>query len=63
VTCSGRTLGGASVTAALQQLADWSQAGRYRVNIDQVFSLSEVGKAWGYSQSGHTRGKSVIRID
>jgi NADPH:quinone reductase-like Zn-dependent oxidoreductase len=63
VTCSNRTLRGTSVAAALQQLADWSQAGRYRVNIDQVFSLSEVGKAWGYSQAGHTRGKSVIRID
>lgn len=62
VTCSRRTMTGTPISVALKQLADWSQAGRYRVNVDQTFTLSEVLKAWSYSQAGHTRGKSVIRI-
>jgi NADPH:quinone reductase-like Zn-dependent oxidoreductase len=63
VRCSDRTMSGTPAGVALRQLAAWSQAGRYRVNIDRIFTLSEVMKAWGYSQAGHTRGKSVIRID
>jgi NADPH:quinone reductase-like Zn-dependent oxidoreductase len=62
VTCSRRTRTGTPISVALKQLADWSQAGLYRVNIDQTFALSEVLKAWNYSQAGHTRGKSVIRV-
>jgi NADPH:quinone reductase-like Zn-dependent oxidoreductase len=62
VSCSRRSMSGTPVGVALKQLADWSQAGRFRVNIDQTFALSEVLKAWSYSQGGHTRGKSVIRI-
>jgi NADPH:quinone reductase-like Zn-dependent oxidoreductase len=47
---------------ALQQIVDWSRAGRFKVNIDRTFELTEVLKAWQYSQGAHTRGKSVIRI-
>jgi NADPH:quinone reductase-like Zn-dependent oxidoreductase len=62
VTCSYRTAG-TTTAVALHQLADWAQAGRYRINIDRVFNLPGVLQAWRYSQAGHTRGKSVIRID
>ena len=62
VTCSMCTLPDTAVGPVLRQLADWAQAGHYRVNIDQIFPLSEVMQAWGYSQRGHTRGKSVIRV-
>jgi NADPH:quinone reductase-like Zn-dependent oxidoreductase len=62
VICSARTLTGTPVRIALKQLADWAQAGKFKVNIDQTFELTEVLKAWQYSQAGHTRGKSVIRI-
>ncbi|MGH3429730.1 MAG: NADP-dependent oxidoreductase, partial [Mycobacteriales bacterium] len=61
VHCAARTLG-APVGPVLRQLAEWARTGRFTVNIDRVFELSEVVKAWGYSQAGHTRGKSVIRI-
>ncbi|HEY6452836.1 MAG TPA: NADP-dependent oxidoreductase [Steroidobacteraceae bacterium] len=61
VHCVARTLG-APVGPVLRQLAEWSRTGRFTVNIDRVFELSEVVKAWGYSQAGRTRGKSVIRI-
>jgi NADPH:quinone reductase-like Zn-dependent oxidoreductase len=62
VSCSGPTPTGTPVGFTLKQLADWAQAGKYQVNIDQTFELTEVLKAWQYSQAGHTRGKSVIRI-
>jgi NADPH:quinone reductase-like Zn-dependent oxidoreductase len=62
VICSGRTLTGTPSAVALQQIVDWSRAGRFKVNIDRTFELTEVLKAWQYSQGAHTRGKSVIRI-
>ena len=62
VICCGRTFTGTPIAAALKQIADWSRAGRFRVNIDRTFELTEVLKAWQHSQGGHTRGKSVIRI-
>jgi len=62
VICSGRTLTGTPFHLALKQIADWSRAGRFKVNIDQTFELTDVLKAWQYSEGGHTRGKSVIRI-
>jgi len=62
VTCAARSATGTPVRVALKQLADWAQAGKYQVNIDHTFELSEVLKAWQYSQAGHTRGKSVISI-
>jgi NADPH:quinone reductase-like Zn-dependent oxidoreductase len=63
VTCADRSRNGTPVHLVLQQIADWSQAGRFKVNVDRSFALSEVLQAWQYSQAGHTRGKSVIRID
>jgi NADPH:quinone reductase-like Zn-dependent oxidoreductase len=63
VSCAGRSREGTPVHRALQQIADWSQAGRFKVNVDRSFALSEVLQAWQYSQAGRTRGKSVIRID
>jgi NADPH:quinone reductase-like Zn-dependent oxidoreductase len=62
VICARRTMTGRPIRLTLRQLADWSRAGRYRINIDRTFELSDVLQAWQYSQGGHTRGKSVIRI-
>jgi NADPH:quinone reductase-like Zn-dependent oxidoreductase len=63
VTCADRSRNGTPVHLVLQQIADWSQAGRFKVNVDRSFALREVLQAWQYSQAGHTRGKSVIRMD
>lgn len=63
VNCSGRSHDGTPVHLALQQIAHWSQAGRFKVNVDRSFALNDVLQAWQYSQAGHTRGKAVIRID
>jgi NADPH:quinone reductase-like Zn-dependent oxidoreductase len=62
VICSARTTSGAPVSAALEQIVQWTQSGRYSVNIDRSFEMNEVLQAWGYSQAGHTRGKTVIRM-
>ena len=63
VTCSGRSGSATPVHLALEQIAAWARTGRFRVNVDRSFALNEVLQAWQYSQAGHTRGKSVIRID
>ena len=62
VVCARRGLSGTPIRLTLQQLADWSQAGIFKVSVDRSFELSDVLQAWQYSQAGHTRGKSVIRI-
>jgi NADPH:quinone reductase-like Zn-dependent oxidoreductase len=62
VICTRRTMTGTPIRLTLRQLADWSRAGRFKVNIDRTFELTDVLQAWQYSQGGHTRGKSVIRI-
>ena len=62
VICSSLTLTGTPRRLALKQIADWSLAGIFKVNIDHTFELTQVLEAWQYSQAGHTRGKSVIRI-
>ncbi|MFI4868230.1 MAG: NADP-dependent oxidoreductase [Steroidobacterales bacterium] len=62
VICARRTPSGTPIRLALRQIADWCQAGIFKVNVDRTFELSDVLQAWQYSQAGHTRGKSVIRI-
>jgi NADPH:quinone reductase-like Zn-dependent oxidoreductase len=62
VTCQRRTLTGTPPRVVLKQVAAWCQSRLFKVNIDRRFELSEVAKAWQYSQAGQTRGKSVIRI-
>lgn len=62
IRCASPTPSGAPIGAILKQLAAWSQTGKYQVSIDQTFALSQVLKAWQYSEQGHTRGKSVIHV-
>jgi NADPH:quinone reductase-like Zn-dependent oxidoreductase len=62
VNCATRALNGTPTQLVLKQIADWSRAGMFKVNIDRTFELADVLQAWQYSQSGHTRGKCVIRI-
>jgi NADPH:quinone reductase-like Zn-dependent oxidoreductase len=63
VTCSGRTL----TARRTRWCSSKSPTGRRRVasrSISTALSSSpRCSKAWQYSEAGHTRGKSVIRID
>jgi len=49
----------ADMLAHVVELAD---RGKYKVHVDEVFSLADAGKAWEKSRAGHTRGKLVIRV-
>lgn len=46
----------------LAQVARLFQAGRFRVEIQQVFPLSAAGAAQALSQQGHVRGKLVLDV-
>jgi NADPH:quinone reductase-like Zn-dependent oxidoreductase len=62
VVCSQRTAPTAPDRVALAQILQWTQSGRFAVNIDRTFELKDVQQAWTYSQAGHTRGKAVVHI-
>jgi len=46
----------------LRTIADLAEAGRLRVQVDKTFPLNQVRKAHEASQTGHTRGKVVLRV-
>jgi NADPH:quinone reductase-like Zn-dependent oxidoreductase len=48
--------------ADLELLAGWADRGRLRPHVERVFSLDEIRAAHEASESGHTRGKIVVRI-
>jgi NADPH:quinone reductase-like Zn-dependent oxidoreductase len=45
----------------LTQIAELVAAGEVRVEIAEVLPLSEIGRAHALSESGHTRGKIVLK--
>lgn len=49
--------------AGLTALAALADEGRLTVHVDQVLPLAEAAEAWRLNQSGHTRGKLVLRVD
>ena len=50
----------ADMLARVMELAD---AGKFKVNVDEGFSMADAGKAWEKSRGGHTRGKLVIKVN
>jgi NADPH:quinone reductase len=48
--------------ARLEELARLIERGQMRPLVDQVLDLSEVGKAHKRLDSGHGRGKIVLRV-
>jgi NADPH:quinone reductase-like Zn-dependent oxidoreductase len=57
------TLTAANATAPLQQIVDAVAAGRYQVNIDRVFPLTEIAAAHRYMEENRATGKLVVRVD
>jgi NADPH:quinone reductase-like Zn-dependent oxidoreductase len=47
---------------ALQALAKLIEAGKLKINVDEVFSLGQAGAAQERNREGHTRGKIVIQV-
>src|SRR6267142_1557814 len=48
--------------AQLAEIAKLSDSGELKLTIDRILPLSEVRRAHELSQSGHTRGKIVLRV-
>ena len=46
----------------LAQIAQLIDAGRFKANVEKVLPLSEARQAQELSQSGHTRGKIVLKV-
>lgn len=46
----------------LQQLADWLGSGALRIVVGEVYPSSRIAEAISVSESGHARGKLVIRF-
>lgn len=53
---------GASNADMLARIAELAEAGKFKVPVEQVYSMAEAGRAWERSREGHTRGKLVIRV-
>jgi len=43
-------------------LLEWIEAGKIRPRIDKIFPLSKTSEAQAYSETGHARGKIVIKV-
>nr|BFF21098.1 hypothetical protein GCM10025730_46190 [Promicromonospora thailandica] len=53
---------GAPSTADLDALTALFDSGKLSVEVAQVFDLADTAEAHRASESGHTRGKIVVRV-
>ena len=53
---------GPSVTELLTKVGGLIDAGKYKVNVDQKFTLATAQEAWDLGRQKHTRGKLVIVV-
>ena len=54
---------GASNAEMLARVMELADAGKFKVNVEESFSMADAGKAWAKSRTGHTRGKLVIKVN
>jgi NADPH:quinone reductase-like Zn-dependent oxidoreductase len=53
---------GATNAVMLGHVVELADAGKFKVSVEQTFSMADAGKAWELSRAGHTRGKLVIKV-
>jgi NADPH:quinone reductase-like Zn-dependent oxidoreductase len=53
---------GASNAEMLARVVELAEAGKFKVYVDEIYSMEDAGKAWARSREGHTRGKLIIRV-
>lgn len=46
----------------LAKVVALAEQGKFKVYVEEVFSLADANKAWDKSRAGHTRGKLIIRV-
>jgi NADPH:quinone reductase-like Zn-dependent oxidoreductase len=53
---------GASTADQLAHVVELADAGKFKVFVEQSYSLADAAKAWDKSREGHTRGKLIIKV-
>jgi NADPH:quinone reductase-like Zn-dependent oxidoreductase len=53
---------GASNAELLAQVVDLADAGKFKVFVEQTYSMADAARAWEKSREGHTRGKLIIVV-
>jgi NADPH:quinone reductase-like Zn-dependent oxidoreductase len=53
---------GASNAEMLARVGELADAGKFKVHVDEVYSMTDAAKAWEKSREGHTRGKLIIQV-
>jgi NADPH:quinone reductase-like Zn-dependent oxidoreductase len=54
---------GPSVTDLLTKVGALVDGGKYKINVDQTFTLANAQQAWDLGRQKHTRGKLVIKVE
>ena len=53
---------GTSNAEQLEHIVELANAGKFKVFVEETYSLADAGLAWEKSRTGHTRGKLIIRV-
>jgi NADPH:quinone reductase-like Zn-dependent oxidoreductase len=53
---------GASNAELLAKVGELADAGKFKVFVEETYSMADAEKAWVKSRQGHTRGKLIIRV-
>jgi NADPH:quinone reductase-like Zn-dependent oxidoreductase len=53
---------GAPNAEMLARVGELADAGKFKVYVDEVYSMNDAAKAWEKSRDGHTRGKLIIQV-
>lgn len=53
---------GASSADVLTRVGELADAGKFKVFVEESYSLADASKAWDKSRAGHTRGKLIIKV-
>jgi len=53
---------GASNADMLARVVELTDAGKFKVYVEGVYSMEDAGKAWDKSRAGHARGKLIIQV-
>ena len=53
---------GAPPAELLARVVELAEAGKFKVFVDETYSLADASKAWEKNRAGHTRGKLIIKV-
>ena len=62
IRCATPIRNGPTNAELLARVGELADAGKFKVHVDQVYSMEEAEKAWEKSRGGHARGKLIIRV-